>query len=131
MYTFPSHYPPNCPPKPHDEMCGTYYRVVKNGNKSDTMHFKSHYEANLRVRLESTKACSRRALSIFRIYEVAVNLSKQFPNIGEYIACLNLKGGHGVVREESYRSFKSHHNWWVPNGVSAQSFCSNIKGPVS
>lgn len=130
-YTFPSHYPLNCPPQPHDEMCGTYYRLVKNGNTSDPAHFKSHYEANLRKDLESIKACSRRAVSMFKAYEDAIKLSILFPTKGKYIMCLKLTGGHGVVCEENYRSFKSHHNWWVPNGVNAQHFCSDIKGPVS
>lgn len=130
-YSFPSHYPPNCPPQPHNEECGTYYRLVKNDNKLDSAHFKSHYEAKIREDLESTKACSRRAVSMFKEYEEAVNLSKQFPSIGKYIACLNLTGGHGVVCEENYCSFNSHYNWWVPINVNAHDFCSHIEGPVS
>jgi hypothetical protein len=126
-YTFPVHYPPNCPPKPHREVCGTYYRLVKNDNKSDPAHFKSHYDVDIKPELESTNACSRRALSMLGDYEEAVNLSKQFRKIGKYVAYLNLTGGHGVVCEENYRSFKSHYNWWVPNGVNAQDFCSHIE----
>jgi len=130
-YTFPSHYPLNCPPQPYNDKCGTYYRLVKNENKSDPAHFKSYYEENKLRELEATKACSRRAVSIFKDIGEANNLSKQFENLGKYVAILNLTGGHGVVREENSYSFKTHHNWWVPNGVNAQDFCSDIRGPVS
>ena len=129
--TFPSHYLPNCPPQPYDEKCGTYYRLVKNGNKSDSSHFKSYYEENKKPKLEDTKSCSRRAVSMFKNIEEAIILSKQIPTLGKYVARLNLTGGHGVVREENSYSFKTHHNWWVPNGVNAQNFCSDIRGPVS
>ena len=130
-YSFPNHYPNDCPPQPYNEECGRYFRLVKNEVKSDPAHFKSHYEANLRPEYEATKSCSRRALSMFKDYEEAVNLSKQFPNIGKYIAFLDLIGGHGVICEENYCSFKSHHNWWVPTDVNACEFCSHIEGPVS
>lgn len=82
-------------------------------------------------KLEATKACSRRALSMFEDRNEAISLSKQFPAIGKYIACLDLDGGHGVVCEEKYRSFRSHHNWWVPINVNACDFCLHIEGPVS
>lgn len=78
-------------------------------------------------KLETTKACSRRALSMFKKHEEAVILSKQFRKIGKYIAHLNLTGGHGVVCEENYCYFESHYNWWVPNGVNALDFCSHIE----
>ena len=130
-YSFPSDFPLNCPPQPQNDECGMYYRLVKNGDKSDPAHYKSHHEAKIREELESTKPCSRRALSMFKDYYEAVNLSKQFPNIGKYVAHLNLTGGHGVVCEENYCSFKSHHNWWVPIDVNAHNFCSHVEGPVS
>jgi len=130
-YAFPNHYPLNCPPQPYNEMRGTYYRLVKNENKSDPSHFKSYYEDNKKPELESTKACSRRAVSVFKDIKEAINLSKQFENIGTYVAILNLKGGHGVVCKEKSFSFKTHHNWWVPDGVNAQNFCSEIRGLVS
>lgn len=70
-YTFPSDYPRNCPPLPHNEMCGTYYRVAVNKNKLDRTNrtnYASHYDRNLRPNLESTRACNRCAVSIFAIY---------------------------------------------------------------
>lgn len=130
-YTFPSHYPPNCPPQPYDEKCGTYYRLVKNGNKSDPVHFKSHYEKGERKDLEDKKPCSRRAVSVFKNFDDANILSKLFPKKGKYVAILNLTGEHGVVCDENHKPFKTHHNWWVPNGVNAQNFCFTIRGSIS
>jgi hypothetical protein len=110
-------------------MCGIYYRVVKNSNVADTAHFKSHYEANIMKKLEITDPCSRRAISMFKVYEHAVNISKNYPRKGNYIAYLNLNGGHGVVCNDGCDTY-SHHNWWVPSNVNANSFCVKIRGPV-
>ena len=129
-YIFPSHYPKDCPPKPHNGKNGTYYRLVINNNKSDPLHFKSYYEGNTKPHLELNKACSRRALSIFKDNEEVINLSKQFKPLGKFIATLDLKGGHGVVHEEPSYAHKTHHNWWVPMGVIAQNFCLKIQGPI-
>ena len=128
-YTFTG-YPENCPPEPREEMCGTYYRLVRNNNIADPSHFKSHYELNQRLDLEDSDPCSRRALSMFKEYDQAVNLSKNYPKLGKFIACLNLNGGHGVVCKDECK-YVGHHNWWVPSGVVAADFCPKIEGPVS
>lgn len=128
-YTFPG-YPRNCPPEPYDEMCGTYYRVVRNSDRTDPTHFKSHYETGERLDLEASDPCSRRAISMFKERERAVGLSRNFPNKGKFIARLVLSGGHGVVCKAEH-DLNSHHNWWIPNGVNAAGFCPRIEGPVS
>lgn len=128
--TFPEHYPDNCPPLPHNSMSGTYYRIVKNDKISDPIHYKSHYELNLRTDLEGCSACSRRALSILSKNEEAVSRLKNHPKLGKYIARLELTGKHGIVCKDG-RVLNSHHNWWVPIGVKASRFCVKIEGPVS
>lgn len=129
MYTFPNHYPTDCPPQPHNEMCGTYYRLAKNKNISDPKHFMSYYEEKRMIKLEDTNPCSRRALSMFKDYEDAVIMSKQIPTLGKYVARLDLTGGHGVVCKDGFAS-GSHHDWWLPNNVNACNYCSKIEGPV-
>ena len=130
-FSFPNHYPPNCPPKPHQGLKGEYYRLVKNGDILDETHFKSYYETNRMPKLEATKACSRRGVSVFKAQNETIILSKQFPRIGKYIAHLNLNGGHGVVCYENYHPFKTHFNWWVPTGVNACDYCLKSEGPIS
>jgi len=129
-YTFPSHYPDNCPPLPHNEMCGIYYRLAINNNKSDPKHFRSYYEEKRRIKEEATEPCKRRALSIFGDYNDAVIILKQIPTLGKYIAHLDLTGGHGVVQKDGC-GLESHHGWWVPNGVNPCDYCSKIEGPIS
>lgn len=126
-YTFPSHYPPGCPTPPHTPNSGTYYRLVKNDNPLDPNHYKSHYETGERPDLESKEPCGRRAVSVFKDIDDAILLWQLFPTKGKYVAVLNLNGGHGVVKNVPHNPFKTHHNWWVPNGVSAQNFCNDIK----
>lgn len=123
-YTFPSEWPDNCPPEPHNEMCGIYYRLAKSKDKSDPKNFKSHHELGLKQDMEQIDPCGRRGLSMNATVDDLINLWKMYPRIGKYIAFLNLSGGHGVVAKVGRNS---HHNWWVPNGVAANSYCSKIE----
>lgn len=110
-------------------MCGTYFRIAKNTNSRDHIHFKSYYEEKRRITWEATKACSRRALSMYKDYYDAINTLKQFKTIGNYIAHLELNGGHGVVSKDGVKT-DSHHSWWVPMGVNPCDYCSKIEGPI-
>lgn len=126
-YTFPSDYPSDCPPEPCDEeLPGTYYRVVRNSDRGDPIHFKSQQELGHMKHLELTEGCGRRAVSLFSDYGEAVALSKQVPTLGKYIACLSLKGGHGVVHKDNSGWGKTHHDWWIPIGVNPTKYCSEI-----
>lgn len=126
-YTFPSDYPKDCPPEPrNEELSGTYYRVVPNSNKTDSHHFKSQHELGQMKKLELTEACGRRAVSMFSDYKEAVALSKQVPTLGKYVACLILKGGHGIVHKDHSGFGKTHHDWWIPIGVNPTQYCSEI-----
>jgi hypothetical protein len=111
-------------------MCGTYYRVVKNNNKNDPDHFRSHYETGELKKIEKTNPCSRRAISMYKVFNHAINTSKNYPKKGNYIAQIKLTGGHGVVCKDGGNT-DSHHNWWVPNNVNPNSFCQKIKGPFN
>lgn len=127
-YTFPSHFPHDCPPNPQEELPGIYYRVVPSETLSNRENFQSHFELNLRPDLEDSEPCSRRAVSMFGSYASAVNLSKQYPNKGKFIASLNLNGGHGIVHKSENNKWRSHHNWWLPNGIDPTHYCTEIKG---
>jgi hypothetical protein len=65
---------------------------------------------------------------LFACYEIAVNLSKQVRTKGEYIATLSLTGGHGVVKlDVGNGKWPSHHNWWIPLGIDAAKYCTEIR----
>lgn len=125
-YTFTG-YPPDCPPQPHSEKCDSYFRVVKNSNANDPNNFRSHFETGER---QDAPECARRSLSMYLKKEDAVGLSKNWPTKGRYIARLDLKGGHGLVRGGK-NSKNSHHDWWVADGVVATDFCKSIEGPIT
>jgi hypothetical protein len=127
-YTFPSHFPEDCPPKPYQENRGTYYRLVADKDKSNPVHFKSYHELGRMKHLEKTDACGRRAVSVLALYHEVVALSINFQNLGKYVATLELKGGHGVIHNDvDNGEYQSHHNWWIPLGVNAAAYCTKIR----
>lgn len=126
-YTYPSHYPPNCPPPPHDGIQGTFYKVVKNMNKSDPNHFKSQYELHEMEHLEDTEACERRSVSILSSYDEAVRLSQQYQKKGKCIARIDLTNGHGVIHHTPNKMLATHHDWWIPIGIDPCICCIEIK----
>jgi hypothetical protein len=126
-YKFPPHFPENCPPEPFQENCGIYYRLVRDKVRSNPVHFKSHYELGRMKHLEKKDACGRRAVSVLALYHEIIALSINFENLGKYVATLELKGGHGVVRNDVEKGkYQSHHNWWVPLGINAAAYCTKI-----
>jgi len=127
-YTFPSHFPPNCPPHPHNGMDGVYYRVVKNANCEDMSHFRSHYELGTMPHMEKRDRCGRKGVSLCGKKEHAQSILDALPEKGDFIATLGLSGGHGVVQGHTNID-KSHYNWWIPDGVNRNSFCKRIEGP--
>lgn len=128
QYIFPSHYPSGCPPQPQQELCGTYYRLFKNNRSTDPSHYKSYYE--LGINTNRFNPCARRALSIFSERNDAINLSKNFPILGKYVATLNLNGGHGIICNNGNRRRKSHCDWWVPIGICPANYCTCVEGPL-
>jgi hypothetical protein len=129
-YIFPDYFGLNCPPKPHEDNSGVYYRVVKNANCADPLHFKSHYELGKMPRLEKTNPCGRRGVSMCGKKEHAQSILDALPEKGDYIATLDLNGGHGVVQGHTGID-ASHYNWWIPNGIERNSFCKRIEGPFT
>jgi hypothetical protein len=121
-YTFPSHYPPNCPPSGCGENPGVYYRLVNCLDSVSRLDFLSDYDVGRRVKLEAISPCVRRCVSIFSAVDSIASVRSQFPNLPRFIAELRLNGHHGLIG--SNRS--QHHNWWIPEGVEPSSFVVRI-----
>jgi hypothetical protein len=133
-YNFPPEWPKGCPPEPHDEKCGQYYRIVRTTDKLDPNHFKSQHEEKIMLQKEETEGCSRRAVSIISTFDGAANMLRSHPQLikklGCFVAKLDLIGGHGVVHEDKDNKWQGHHDWWVPIGVNPNDFCTNISEVV-
>jgi len=109
-----------------------YFKVVRNTNKSDPDHFKSQYQLGEMPHLEHTEACGRRSVSILASYDEAVRASQQYQRKwGKCIAYIDLTVGHGVVHISPTRTLLTHHDWWVPDGVDANSYCTDIKDRIA
>ena len=117
----PSHFPSNCPPLPHSENPGVYYRLVEDARNLSDRDFKSFAELG-RVSRTPAALCRDCSVSLFDSSERARNFLLNQPDFGQrQIARVNLAGNHGVVHKTDPRS--GHIDWWVPEGTSPRSFC--------
>lgn len=129
-YTFPSHYPDNCPPEPHAELPGHYHRMVLKSNIIRKRDFKSPYEKNRKGSQNKYNTCEGRAVSLFKDIEDAKYILLQHPGMNyRFIAKIYLPGNHGVIHHTPNGSCKSHHDWWIPKEVDPTSYEYEIIGP--
>lgn len=126
--------PEGCPPQPHQELRGIYYRLVSVESNPPDYDFKSHAERGLKPRVPSPKSlCDYCAISLFDTQKNAENYLSQNPEFRfRFLAKMNLtNGGHGVVHLAEH-SHRGHHNWWLHEGDSARNyFTGKIQRPTS
>ncbi len=131
-FTYPAHYPENCPPEPYTELPDYYHRMVLKSDGIRSKDFKSYYERNKRVDSDKVNGCKQRSVSLFKNKEEAINILYQFPGMPyRFIARIYLPGGHGVIHHTPNENGKSHHDWWVPKEVDPTSFKFEITGPYN
>jgi len=123
-YTWPIHYPSNCPPDPHTELVGNYYRLVY-CNILRKRDFLSRYERN-----KKEDTCLKRSISLFSEIQDAKSILLQYPKFRyRYIAKIHLPGKHGIIHKTSQNN-NSHHEWWIPINIDPMHYsCNSITGP--
>lgn len=121
----PSHFPSNCPPLPHDENRGTYFRLIGTSANPTDADFQSFAELG-RISRGQGARCKDCAISLFDTVERARNFLSNQPEFGQRrIGRVVLPGTHGVVHLTDPRS--GHVEWWIPAGVSARSFFDRVE----
>ncbi len=124
-YSFPSHYPPNCPPSAYGEAPGVYYRLVCDPDGISSKDFLSDFDKGRRKNWEANSPCCRRCISVHSTLAGVITVWKQFQTLPRHIAELNLNGNHGIIHPVSNNN-DTHHAWWIPMGIDPCSFLVRI-----
>jgi hypothetical protein len=120
-FTFPSHYPENCPPDVNDAIFGIFYRIVYYQDRIRRKDFLSRYEKSKINYLDKNFNCEQRATSLFREKGDAEDVLKNHPRMHtRCIAQINIPIDYGVIDHCPDEGRLSHHNWWIPNEVNIE-----------
>lgn len=120
-YTWPTDFPPGCPPDDVDPAEGVFYRFVRHEPPTPD-DFKRPIDTP-RYRGEEYKdRCELYALSVYSLIEDAKRAQDLIPAMSKrLIARGDLSPAHGVVSNTPDKHptevLWSHHDWWVPLGV--------------
>lgn len=129
-YSWPEHYPENCPPEEADSRPGTYFRCIS-GNDVTEEDFESNYDMNLRRDMERTNPCARRSTSIWSTFKGArriLDLWPQFPS--RCIAEVGLDGRCGQLKRSKGKERREHYHWWIPTNIDPCHFATGeVSGP--
>jgi len=107
MPTFPSDWPPGCPPNDAIDASGTVYRVVK-ADPCGAEDFRSHGEQGTRA---TSPECLRCGLSVFSDLTGAGHARAKYPALGNLIARGELHAQHGKIKASGAQS-STHLTWW-------------------
>jgi hypothetical protein len=110
--SFPSEWPPDCPPADSHSASGLAYRIVKNDPVRDE-DFRSQYELGL---AQNADLCLRHALSVFGKASDAAHRRKLTPKLGRFIAEGLLSPDHGNIKHTGGRK-STHMEWWPVDGI--------------
>lgn len=111
MYTWPTHFPSQCPPEEALEVSGRIFRLIsKDGPKE--FDFKSHYEREPAGGRTGSE-CISRGLSVLRSYQDCEVLKKAVPALRKkLVAEAQLESGVGLIGETPSYSCAGHCTWW-------------------
>lgn len=110
--TFPTDWPPGCPPQDAVPASGRVFRLVR-GSTPSPDDFKSHFDQGKKV---PAKQCTGRSLSVFRTKQQAAQCQALLQYLGDHVAFGDLSSGHGMTKL-SQRKHPGHTEWWPYAGV--------------
>lgn len=111
MYSWPTHFPDQCPPSEASEISGIVFRLI---SKEDPIEFdfQSHYERAPSGNWPGME-CASRGLSVFKSYEDCKVLQDAVPALRKkFIANATLGAGAGLIKETPSRNCNGHCTWW-------------------
>tara|TARA_R110002049_G_scaffold84503_3_gene215038 strand:+ start:507 stop:911 length:405 start_codon:yes stop_codon:yes gene_type:complete len=121
VYTWPTHFPSQCPPEDATEISGKIFRLISRDGPKE-FDFQSHYErAPGAVRTETE--CISRGLSVLRSYHDCEVLMDAVPALRKkLVAEANLETGTGLIGETPSGNCAGHCTWW--RSVTVEEACS-------
>ena len=130
-FTWPAHFPVDCPPAEASIVNRDFYRVVKTDPPQPT-DFRSIYESDL-VRARKfveeghLSKCETTGLSVYTDISDALGCARKYPRLGKNIALLSLTPDSGMEIHSQSRDYESHHTWWKPEGFDPIHHCRVVR----
>lgn len=129
MYTWPTHFPMNCPPQDAVETTGKVYRLISKDGPKD-FDFKSHYEREPLAGRTGSE-CLARGLSVLRSYQDCEALTTAIPALRKKIVAMaSFENGAGLIKETPSRNCAGHCTWWrnISVGEATHIFSPQLAG---
>lgn len=115
--SWPTHFPPDCPPQNAGAPSGKVYRLVDNPGPSNS-DFRSHRE--MYPAKPFPDECEACGLSVFKDLSDVARLNRRIPGMrAKVVAEGTLDGSCGKILPTPRKKYKSHHTWWLLVGVQA------------
>jgi hypothetical protein len=117
--SFPTNWPPGCPPPDSEKASGVVYRIVNNNPVQDR-DLLSQFELGKALNADE---CLRRSLSVYTQFADAEHRRRLTPKLGRLIAQATLDQSHGNTKHTGGQK-SSHTEWWPCEGIDRKaSFC--------
>jgi len=111
MYSWPEHYPPQCPPQAATQASGVVYRFI-DGRIPSEGDFLSHHERQPDKKWEPME-CQARGLSILRTLDDCNTMRKGIPALRKKrIAEGTLASTDGLIVPTPSNLCNGHCTWW-------------------
>ncbi|KHD08392.1 hypothetical protein PN36_02060 [Candidatus Thiomargarita nelsonii] len=114
--TWPSHFPPKCPPEKAANLDGQIYRLIS-GNFPKKKDFQS-YCLQYPNRNWGGKTCQACGLSVHTSLEDCLEnynrLKRRIPSLRKKIAVARGNNAMGKILNTPSKEDSSHHTWWLP-----------------
>lgn len=128
MYSWPLHYPDQCPPIDAAALSGQVFRFINKKNPTN-YDFTSHYERDPDGIWHDQ--CQARGLSVYKSYEHCLLMRAAVPALRKkLLAVATITGSVGVIANTPSRNCDGHYTWWCcvsPNEVLP--FFTNLDEP--
>lgn len=108
--TFPTDWPPGCPPADTKDTSGVFYRIVKTSPPTAD-DFRTFHEMGKRLRGALPCPCMPYGLSVFPNREDAAWMTRVMPKLGNHLARGVLEAGNGPSKLTPGQR-PSHTTWW-------------------
>lgn len=123
MYSWPDHFPEQCPPAHAVDLSGPAFRFI-NRRQATEYDFTSHYERQPSGDWAGQE-CKARGLSVLRTYDDCVIMREAVPALRKKrLAVANVTAQVGLVATTPSANCEGHATWWrsVPIATAMQHF---------
>lgn len=124
--SFPTNYPPSCPPLDAADADIIVYRTVANDppQQSDLLSWVEEGK----TKPKKKPKCDEHSVSVLRSRDDAIHHRELFGWAGQFIAEGKLIRDHGKTKDSPAKNFPSHVDWWPYEGVERFKAFEVVKG---